>query len=204
MPLKDIEQTTLGVYERQGARFDQERPKVLFEKKWLARFQALLPDNAHILDVGCGAGEPIAGYFIRQGIQLTGVDFAAAMLEISRSRFPDNRWVQMDMRKLALDERYDGLIAWHSFFHLTQEDQRLVLKLFADHLKPGGVMLLTVGHEAGEVIGHVGDESVYHASLSPEKYEAILKEKEMKVVEFVPEDPDVHGSTILLAQKAIA
>ncbi len=201
MSLREIEATTQAVYERQGARFDQERPKILFEKKWLSRFQARLPEDAHVLDVGCGAGEPIAEYFIKQGIALTGVDFANSMLEIAKARLPDNRWIQMDMRQLSLAESFDGIIAWHSFFHLTPEDQRLVLKLFADHLKPGGVLLLTVGHEAGEVGGHVGGEPVYHSSLSINDYTLLLKAEGVQVIEFVPEDPDVFGSSILLAQK---
>lgn len=201
MSLKEIEKTTNAVYERQGARFDLERPKTLFEKKWLARFQDLLPENPHILDVGCGAAEPIAAYFIGQGISLTGVDFAESMLEISRTRFPDNRWIQMDMRSLALEERYDGVIGWHSFFHLTQEDQRRTLPRFVDHLNVDGVLLLTVGHVEGEVSGHVGGEPVYHASLSATEYTEILEASGARVLDFVPEDPDVDGSTILLAQK---
>jgi len=66
-----------------------------------------------------------------------------------------------------------------------------------------GEMLLTVGDEAGEVIGHVGGESVYHASLLSEEYADILNELEIQVIEFVPQDLDVHGSTILLAQKPV-
>lgn len=193
---------TQAVYERNAARFDRERPKVFFEKKWMQRFQALLPAGGKILDVGCGAGEPIAAKFIENGYDLTGVDFSTPMLDIARSRFPNCHWHRMDMRELALGERFDGIIAWHSFFHLTQDEQRKTLRHFADHLVPGGALMLTVGHEAGEVTGHVGDDPVYHSSLSIDEYAEVLRRHDIDIVEFSPQDPDCDGTSILLARKA--
>ena len=201
MDILSFASKTQDIYERNGARFDAERPKILFEKKWLKRFQYLLPDKAKILDVGCGAGEPIAQYFIERGYDLTGIDFSTSMLDIAKSRFPNNPWHFMDMRVLDLNEKFDGIIAWHSFFHLTKDDQKTTLQKFADHLAPNGVLMLTVGHEEGEVIGTVGEDKVYHSSLSFEQYESCLNKLDMDVIKFVREDPECYGSTILLAQK---
>jgi hypothetical protein len=61
--------------------------------------------------------------------------------------------------------------------------------------------MLTVGPAASEMVGHVGGEPVYHASLAPETYAAILAELGLHIVSFVAEDPDCGGATILLAQK---
>ena len=73
-----------------------------------------------MLDLGCGTGEPIAQWFKAEGFAVTGMDFATAMLDIARARWPKDDWRVGDMRKLNLgDERFDGLIAWDSFFHLT-------------------------------------------------------------------------------------
>lgn len=196
-----LAQKTQEIYERNGPRFDMERPKVLYEKEWLSRFQELLPPRAKILDAGCGAGEPIAQYFICRGFDLTGIDFSQSILDIAKSRFPDHQWLQMDMRKLNLEKKFEGIIAWHSFFHLIPEDQRETLKCFSNHLTPGGVLLLTIGHEEGEVIGNVGDDKVYHASLSIEEYTSILNSLNIETIHFVPEDPHCGGTSVLLAQK---
>ncbi|MBE7635462.1 methyltransferase domain-containing protein [Sneathiella sp. P13V-1] len=201
MNLRDIEKTTQDVYERLGPRFDAERPKRLQERKWLSRFQELLPSGGAILDVGCGAADPIAAYFIEQGFALTGVDFSTSMLKLARERFPNNNWIEMDMRKLSMGQQFDGIIAWHSFFHLTQEDQKATIKHFADHLKLGGALLLTVGPEEGEVDGMVGGEPVYHSSLSPNGYRQELAKYGIDIVDFMPEDPECDGSTLLLAKK---
>ena len=195
---------TRNVYERHAARFDAERPKCLVERAWLSRFLSLLPDSARILDAGCGAGDPIAAHFIGQGHAVTGIDSAASAISIARSRFPDAEWQVMDMRALDLPGSFDGIVGWHSFFHLTPDEQPDTLRRFAEHLRPGGALLLTVGPAAGEVIGQICGEPVYHASLAPDDYGRILDSLGLHVVELVFEDPDCDLATVLLAQKTAA
>jgi len=78
--IKALAANTKNVYERCGLRYDAERSKILFERKWLRRFEALLPERAAILDVGCRAAEPIARYFIQNGHEVTGIGFATVLL----------------------------------------------------------------------------------------------------------------------------
>ncbi|WP_262695938.1 class I SAM-dependent DNA methyltransferase [Kordiimonas aquimaris] len=193
---------TQGIYNRHGQQFDTERSKSLFERKWLKRFEALIKPKAHILDAGCGAGEPIAQYFIEKGHELTGVDFSNTMINIAKQRFPQNDWHILDMRELQFDKRFDGIIGWHSFFHLTANDQRTTLNRFAVHLVNGGALMLTVGPKSGEEVGHVCGDQIYHASLSPKEYSDILQTHNMQIVEFVAEDPECDYATVLLAQKS--
>ncbi len=192
---------TQEIYDKQAEVFDRDRSKCLFERPWMQRFQALLPEDASILDVGCGTADPIAAFFIAQGYALTGVDFSTSMLAIAQKRFPDGDWRRADMRTMSLGQSFDGILAWHSFFHLTQNDQRIALHRFAQHLAPGGVLMLTAGPSAGECTGHVGDELVYHASLSQQGYAEALAQFGISVVDFVSEDPDCGYATVLLAQR---
>ncbi len=198
---KALAADTQRVYEQYGPRFDAERSKTLFERKWLRRFEALLPERAAILDVGCGAGEPIAHYFIENGHEVTGIDFAESMIALAKQRFPNHRWLVADMRTFDLPRQFDGIIGWHSFFHLTPAEQRGTLERFAGHLRPEGVLLVTVGPEEGETIGHVGGQPVYHSSLSLEAYREILHRLGMTIIDFVAEDPECGFATVLLAQK---
>ena len=192
---------TQEVYERRAAQFDAERQKSLRERVWLDRFLAFVEPRGQILDLGCGAGEPIAGYFMTGGFRVVGVDASRQMVELARRRYPDGDWRVADMRTLALAERFDGVVAWNSFFHLMPAEQRQVLERMGRHMKAGAPLLLTVGPEAGEVTGHVGGEAVYHASLAPGEYEALLDSHGVEVVDFVPEDPECDGHTVLLGRK---
>lgn len=201
MTLANLATTTQAVYERQAARFDAERPRRLHERAWLDRFLALVVPGGTILDLGCGAGDPIAAYMASQGHVVVGVDASRAMLEIARARFPEGDWRLGDMRTLDVPERFDGIIAWNSFFHLTRDEQREVLPLLAAHMAAGAALMLTVGPEDGEVDGHVGGERIYHASLAPDEYRRRLGELSIDVVQFVAEDAECGGQTVLLGRK---
>ncbi len=192
---------TLDVYERQAAVYDAQRGRSLFEARWLARFAAALPPKARVLDLGCGAGEPIARWFIAEGFRLTGVDFSPAMLDIARARWPDGDWRQADMRALDLGESFDGIIAWNSFFHLPRADQPDALARMAEHLVPGGALLVTVGPGNGEVAGTVGGEPVFHASLSPAEYATCLERNGLRLTGFLAEDPETNQHSVLMARK---
>ena len=198
--LSALARATPDVYVRHAARFDAERSRQLHERAWLERFAALLPKAGAVLDLGCGAGEPIAGWLIRSGFRVTGVDVAEPMLAIARRRYPDGDWRQADMRFLDLPDRFHGIIGWNSFFHLRPDEQRGTLRRLAVHLLPRGALMLTVGPSAGEVTGTVAGEPVYHSSLAPEEYEAILAAAWLDIIRFTKEDPACDRHTVVLAQ----
>tara|TARA_R110002020_G_scaffold25240_3_gene82274 strand:- start:4303 stop:4926 length:624 start_codon:yes stop_codon:yes gene_type:complete len=199
--LADLATRTIDVYERNAARFDAERTKALIERTWLDRFSALLPQGGSILDLGCGSGDPIARYLESLGHAVTGIDAAHAMIDLARRKFPAGDWRQGDMRDLDLGQSFDGVIGWDSFFHLTPDEQRATLVRIASHLGPKGAMMLTVGPQAGEPIGRVGDDPIYHSSLSPSEYESILAGLGLDILQFAKEDPGCDYHTVLLAQK---
>jgi len=67
---KDISELafqTQLICQRNARCFTDNRPKDLIEKSWLDRFRRLIPEGGKILDLGCGAGVPIASYFIQHG-----------------------------------------------------------------------------------------------------------------------------------------
>lgn len=193
--------TTRDVYERQAAAYDAQRSRALFEARWLARFTACLPVGGHVLDLGCGTGEPIARWFLAEGFTVTGVDYADAMLDLARTRWPDGDWRQGDMRSLDLGETFDGIICWNSFFHLTQDEQRAFMPTLRKHLKPGGSALLTVGPRAGETTGNVAGQTVYHASLSPAEYATLLEAQGLRLTGFLAEDPETSQHSVLMARR---
>lgn len=187
------------VYARQAANWDSQRGRQLFERGWLQRVLAATSENDTVIDVGCGAGEPIARYFIENRRKVCGVDFARPMLDIAASRFPQERWIESDMRALDLGERFAALVAWDSFFHLTADEQRSSIPRLCRHVRTGGPLLVTVGPRAGEAMGTVGGEAVYHASLSIEEYTTLFQAERFEVLDFKPSDPDCAGHSVLLA-----
>lgn len=193
---------TRDVYDAHAEGYDRRRNRALFEAQWLRRFVRELPEGARILDAGCGSGEPIASWLIGEGFRVTGLDFSEAMLGIARTRWPEGDWRLGDLRALDLPDRFDAVLGWNSFFHLTPAEQRACLPRLAAHLEPGGVLMLTVGPQAGEVAGTVEGDTVYHASLSPAEYARLLEQNGLRLTGFLADDPDCAGHTVLLALKS--
>ncbi|MCX7114845.1 MAG: methyltransferase domain-containing protein [Gammaproteobacteria bacterium] len=190
------------VYDEIFEWIDSHRNKELkMEKFYLNFIQKYTQPEANILDVGCGTGEPIARFLLEKGYKLTGVDASKKMIEVCKKRFPDGKWLLADMRTLDLQEQFDAVIAWHSFFHLPHDDQRVTLKLLATFVSQKGLLIFTTGPEYGEVWSDNGGHDLYHASLSSEEYEQILTDNDFKVLTHKIRDPECGDATVWVAQK---
>jgi SAM-dependent methyltransferase len=49
----------------------------------LEEFAHFLPPAARVLDAGCGAGEPVARYFVARGDAVTGIDGSERLLALA-------------------------------------------------------------------------------------------------------------------------
>ena len=177
---RTIQTSCKGVGGRQG-----QRP---WREGWLDRFLGQLAAESSVLDVGCGSGNPIARYLLSSGCRVTGVDASAELLTMCRAKFPDQRWLEIDMRTLSFGQRFDGILAWDSFFHLSHDDQRKMFPIFRDHSAPGGSLLFTSGPSHGVAMGEYGCESLYHASLDRVEYQSLLEANDFEVTAHVAED----------------
>jgi SAM-dependent methyltransferase len=196
----DASYAIVGLYDRNADEWDRRRGKTMFEAAWLDRFLGLVPPGADILDIGCGSGEPIARYLAGKGFRVTGIDSSPKLIALCRERMPGQEWHVADMRRLALARRFDGLLAWDSFFHLTAEQQRAMFPIFRAHAAEGAALMFTSGPAHGEAIGSFAGEPLYHASLAPEEYRALLAQHGFDVVDHRAEDPDCGGHTVWLAR----
>lgn len=193
----------LATYDRVAADFQVQRSRALYEKSSLDRMLGIAPRNQAtrtLLDLGCGTGAPIATYLAERGLAITGVDGAAAMVDLFRQTLPQATAHHVDMRELDLGQTFDAILAWDSYFHLSPDDQRAMFAVFKRHAAPNAALMFTSGHLAGEAWGTVAGEQVYHASLSPEDYHDLLLEHDFKVIDYRPEDPACNGHTTWLAR----
>lgn len=193
----------IGTYERVGAAWAKQRNISLMEKAWLDRMLTGAPRSTgkvRVLDLGCGSGKPVGCYLAERGAQLTGVDATTTMTALYTDSVPDASVIKADMRSLQLNRQFDAILAWDSFFHLSADDQRPMFATFAAHAAPRATLMFTSGHIAGEAIGQVADAPIYHASLAPDEYRALLTQAGFKVLRYTPEDPTCGQHTVWLAQ----
>ncbi|WP_424812720.1 class I SAM-dependent DNA methyltransferase [Roseococcus sp. YIM B11640] len=197
-------ENVIGLYERHAGAWDRKRNHggKLMERGWLDRFCGLVPPGGAVLDLGCGSGRPLASEMIARGFGVTGVDSSAAMIALCEARHPAHEWHVADMRGLDLGRRFDGILAWDSFFHLRREDQRAMFPVFARHAAAGSALMFTSGPSDGEALGSFEGEELYHSSLAPDEYRALLAAQGYEVEAHLAEDPDCGGHTVWLARQS--
>jgi SAM-dependent methyltransferase len=192
----------IGLYRRHSGAWTKARAaQKMVETAWLERFCALLHLGTEVLDIGCGAGEPVARFIMARGHKVLGVDSAPEMLELFRRNLPAAATQLADMRQLQLGRKFGGLIAWDSFFHLAHEHQRAMFPIFAEHAAALAPLMFTSGPAHGEAIGSLEGDALYHASLDGAEYRHLLDESGFDVMAHVAEDPGCGGRTVWLARR---
>ena len=117
-----------------------------------------------------------------------------------KSNLPDQVAIVGDMRALKLDQCFNGLLAWDSFFHLAHDHQRAMFAAFHEHALPRAALMFTSGPALGKAIGTLEGEPLYHASLDNAEYRMLLDDNGFDVVAQVTEDATCGGRTVWLAQ----
>ena len=197
----ELAQNIIEIYKKHARAWTELRGQFLYEKAWLDHFLSLLPDHSTILDLGCASAKPIAAYLIAQGHSVVGIDSSEVMIEMAQENFPEQSWIQADMRQIDLGQKFQGILAWDSFFHLTQDDQRQMFEQFSIFAEQSTVLMFTSGPNHGEAIGDLFSDALYHASLAAEEYTRLLNNHGFQVIKMVAEDVKCAGHTVWLAQR---
>ena len=197
----DLSACIVGHYERHASAWEADRLNCTWnDKPWHDRFVAALPFGARVLDLGCGSGAPVALNMAACGLRVTGIDSSPRLIARCRDRLPDHTWVVGDMRSPPLRERFDGILAWDSFFHLNHADQRSMFQVFADYSAKSAILMFNAGLVHGEAIGIYRGDPLYHASLDPEEYQTHLNRLGFDLLCHAVEDGQAGGRSPWLAR----
>ena len=102
-----------------------------------------------IVEFGAGTGTVAVGLSLR-GYDVTGVDFSPEMLKEARrkakSHGADTRFINGNIVKVDLRRRFDLLICLGNTLPIIDnlKDARTLFKNCADHLKPGGTIIIQI------------------------------------------------------------
>lgn len=75
--------------------------------------------------------------------------------------------------------------------------------IFDRHAAAHAALLFTSGTSHGTAIGSYAGEPLYHASLAPEEYRALLEAHGFTVHAHIVSDPGCGGHTVWLAARGI-
>jgi hypothetical protein len=74
--------------------------------------------------------------------------------------------------------------------------------VFAAHAAAGAILMFNAGPSKGEAIGSYRGDPLYHASLDPSDYEALLAGAGFELIEHSINDPAKGGRIFWLARSA--
>jgi len=163
-------------YDKIAERYQADR-RVFDHVKELEEFVSLLPKKARVLDVGCGAGVPVAKFLMDSGIEVLGIDFSENMLKLARENVPKATFIMKDLTKLDFaNNSFDGLTAFYSIIHVPREKHFPLFKDFRRILKPNGIMLVCMGPDEWEATEQYYGTNMFWSQYSPEKSLQLVKD----------------------------
>jgi cyclopropane fatty-acyl-phospholipid synthase-like methyltransferase len=104
-----------------------------------------LDPGASVLDLGCGGGVPVARA-LAERFRVTGVDFSAEQVRRARANVPTGTFHCCDVMDYQPEPAaFAAVTAFYLFFHLPREEQLELARRIHAWLRPGGLLLATVG-----------------------------------------------------------
>ena len=123
-------------------------------------------EKGSLLDLGCGAGEPVARYFIDRDWDVTGVDFSQRMLQLATRYVPEMHTIKCDMRDVEFTpSRFNAITATYSIFHIPSTAHVELFEKLHGWLRPRGKILFTY------------DTSAYTGSSEFDGYKTFMGKK---------------------------
>ena len=135
-----------------------------------------LRDGDAALDIGCGAGVPIAAALAAR-CRVTGVDVSPEMIRRAQRNVPTGDFICADIMSATFPpSSFHAAVAFYSVFHLPRQEHPALFRRIHRWLKPGGYLLCTLSHDSEEGYTEEGffDETMYWSNYSLAEYVRIL------------------------------
>jgi cyclopropane fatty-acyl-phospholipid synthase-like methyltransferase len=177
-----VESKVQEIYDGFAETYAENRGLFDMTEVFASFYGRLAVAKGRLLDLGCGAGEPLARLFIDRGWTVTGVDFSQRMLELAAQYVPEMETIHADMRRVGFEpSQFDAITASYSLFHVPSRDHAALFEKFYRWLCPTGKALFTYAtkeytgrNEFDGYIKFIGQD-LYYSHKSPDKLYADLE-----------------------------
>jgi len=170
-----------AAYETHADAFLRARDNSPVGSRVVARWSALLPVRARVLELACGGGFPVTRVLAAAGLRLWAIDSSPTLVAAFRARFPE---IPVQCARVQdsdfFGRDYQAAIAIGLLFLLPEPEQVQLISRVADRLAPGGRFLFSAPVETGTW----RDLNTGHTcqSLGQHRYEALLQEAGFSVL----------------------
>ncbi|HEY6740162.1 MAG TPA: class I SAM-dependent methyltransferase [Actinopolymorphaceae bacterium] len=127
---------------------------------WIDHLCEQVPEGGSILDLGCGCGVPVSRRLAANGFAVTGVDISAVQIERARKLVPTGTFLHGDATAMTFpSDSFDAVVSFFAIIHIPVDEQQALFTRIGRWLRPGGLLVATVGHRAW-----TGTEESWHGA----------------------------------------
>ena len=160
--VNEVAAVTLGHYNAHALAFEEGTREHDVSQNIAALLESIEgPAPFTILDFGCGPGRDLQK-FTALGHRAIGLEGAAAFVTMARTASGCEVWQQNFLHLDLPPERFDGVYANASLFHVPREELPRVLKQIHATLKPRGVLISSNPRGQNQQGMHQGRFGAYH------------------------------------------
>lgn len=144
-----------------------------------------VPAGGRVLDLGCGAGVPVA-LALAQRYRVTGVDISAEQVRRAQRNVPAAEFIHADLMSAGLPAgHFDAAVAFYAIFHLPREEHAGLFARVRRWLKPGGYFLATLAEaaEAPYLEHDFFGATMYWSNYGLDDYRRLLAEAGFSLVD---------------------
>lgn len=104
-----------------------------------------IPRHEKLLDFGCGSGIPVSKK-LAEDYDVVGIDISQRQTELAKANVPSAEFIHADVLDVHFESNtFSAIVSFYTLWHLPKEGHNGVLRKFYKWLKPGGILLITVG-----------------------------------------------------------
>ena len=182
---------TLDYYNKNAKQYCEQTLIGDFKENY-DKFLKEIPDNAYILDFGCGSGRD-SKYFIDNGYKVKAIDGSIEMCKLA-SEYINQKVICMKFDELDDIDTYDGIWACSSILHIEKEKLPSILNKMINALKDGGVIYTSFKIGTGYEI----KEGKYYNYITKEEMQEVLSKanSNVKIIDYFETLPSTKRKAV--------
>jgi cyclopropane fatty-acyl-phospholipid synthase-like methyltransferase len=143
--VSDVSRVVADGYDAIAARYLAWSSNAPVRLRYLDLLLELLPESADVLELGCGAGEPVTRRLAERH-RVMAVDVSAAQLELAAQNAPGAQLILADMADVSFAlGSFDAVASFYALTHVPRERHADLIARIVSWLRPRGLVVLTMG-----------------------------------------------------------
>ncbi len=199
-PSSDAARIVAEGYDRIAERYRAWSKDSPVRLRFLEEILARLAPGSSVIELGCGAGEPVTRRFSERH-HVTGVDVSTEQLRLAAEVAPSATLIAADITAIDFPPASaDAVIGFYVFGHVPPDAHRPLLAKAVSWLRPGGLLVINVPVADGDGIdpdwlgvpmyfGAIGEvetlAALTAAGLAVERAQVIEEDEDGLVVRFL-------------------